>query len=239
MAIPHFDSTHPFRPQTSQLSPSDLELANLVVSSYSQAGRDLICFFNGGPLAGASQPHLHMQFCPFQHSVPPLIQLVANELPSSSQVTKLDLPWIVYCIRLPSTRTSETLHSLYQLLLSTSNTYLSTLDPSTLPPSGPKRSSHNLFLTPSHLFLTPRRSRLTTIPRSHSLDQGKLSLGGGWEDVEGAEKDLRLSVNGLSMLGYWYVGSKEEERDLEEFGLERVLKECAYVNEEYRKGGDE
>ena len=215
MAIPHFNTTHPFRPQTSKLVASDLEIAHLVVQSYSQKGRDLICFFNGGPLAGASQPHLHMQFCPFQHSVPPLMQVVASNSPvvTQDQVSKLDLPWIVYCIKLPSSSTRpspSTLESLYQKLLQTSDSYIETLPSSlTLPPPGPKRSSHNLFLTSTHMFLTPRRSRLISIPRKHSIDQGKLSLGGGWEQVQGAEKEMRLSVNGLSVIGYWYVGSKE------------------------------
>ena len=80
MAVPRFDADHPFRPQTSKLVPSDLEIANLVVQSYAQRGRDLICFFNGGPLAGASQPHLHLQFCPYQHDVPPLMEVIASSL---------------------------------------------------------------------------------------------------------------------------------------------------------------
>ncbi|GAA5946577.1 hypothetical protein JCM3765_000303 [Sporobolomyces pararoseus] len=237
MAIPHFGSSRPFRPQTSQLVASDLEIAHLVVQAYSQKGRDLICFFNGGPLAGASQPHLHMQFCPFQHSVPPLMQVVASASSvTEDKVSKLNLPWIVYCIKLPSSRPSpSTLESLYQKLLQTSNSHISSLPSSSLPPSGPKRSSHNLFLTSTHLFLTPRRSRLIAIPRKHSIDQGKLSLGGGWEEVEGAEKEMRLSVNGLSVIGYWYVGSKEEEKDLREHGLERTLVECGYENDEYRE----
>jgi hypothetical protein len=85
------------------------------------------------------------------------------------------------------------------------------------------------------MFLTPRRSRLIAIKRKHSIDQGKRSLGGGWEDVEGAEKEMRLSVNGLSVIGYWYSGSKEEEQDLREYGLERTLIECGYENEDYKE----
>ncbi|GAA5898670.1 uncharacterized protein JCM6883_003384 [Sporobolomyces salmoneus] len=243
MAIPHFTSSHPFRPQTSPLVSSDLEIAYKIVSSYASKGIDLVCFFNGGPNAGASQPHLHIQFCPFQHDVPPLMQVVASSLPDNNddegkgeEVKKLDLPWIVFCLKLPSSPLSPSkLHTLYERLLETSNEYLSTLPESSLPPPGPKRSSHNFFLTPSHIFLVPRRSRLISIPRSLSLNQGHLSLGGGWEEVEGAEKDLRLSVNGLSVLGYWYVGSKEEEGDLRGYGVERVLRECGYLNEEYEE----
>jgi hypothetical protein len=175
-----------------------------------------------------------MQFCPFQHSVPPLLQLVANSstLPLD-RVSKLSLPWIVYCIPLPSSPSPSTLHGLYLKLVESSTTYLSSLPDSSLPPLGPKRDSHNVFLTSSHLFLVPRRDRLVAIPRVASIDQGKLSLGGGWEDVQGADKEMRLSVNGLSVLGYWYVGSKEEEEDLRRHGVERTLKECCYVNEEY------
>jgi len=237
MAIPHFDTERPFRPQTSGLIASDLEIAHRVVQSYAAQNRDLICFFNGGPLAGASQPHLHMQFCPFQHDVPPVMQVVATsvELPFG-QIEKLPLPWITYCTKLPTEASPSTLESLYRSLITESKSYLSTLsDPSLLPPSGPKRDSHNLFLTSTHMFLTPRRSRLVSIKRVHSIDQGKNGLGGGWEDVEGAEKEMRLSVNGLSVVGYWYVGSKEEEKDLREYGLVKTLRECGYPNEEYRE----
>lgn len=235
MAIPHFDSERPFRPQTSGLIESDLEIAHQVVQSYASQERDLICFFNGGPLAGASQPHLHMQFCPFQHDIPPVMQVVANSLDlSPGQITKLPLPWITYCSKLPKDASPSVLESLYQSLISESQSYLSSLsDLSLLPPSGPKRDSHNLFLTSTHMFLTPRRSRLVTIKRVQSIDQGKNGLGGGWEDVEGSEKEMRLSVNGLSVIGYWYVGSKEEEGDLREYGLVKTLRECGYPNDEY------
>ncbi|GAA6061546.1 hypothetical protein JCM10212_002753 [Sporobolomyces blumeae] len=295
MAIPHFDARHPFRPQTSLLVPSDFEIAWRVVSSYSESatspqdnddddGDDkkttttttrrresrLICFFNGGPAAGASQPHLHMQFCPFQHGVAPLVQHVADEMTRRSRgewrwrrgrpvdeqdVRRLDrLPWQVWCVPLPRSTTvgSRTnpseeeeeddeeeeeedkvdplvLHELYLHLFSTAQRHL---------PPRPSEdrgrsdflgtTSHNVFLTSTHLFVVPRRHRMTTVPRSASIEQGHLSLGGGWEDVEGAEREMRLSVNGLTMLGYWYVGSREEMDDLERYGLERALRECGY-----------
>ncbi|GAA5936131.1 uncharacterized protein JCM15063_002717 [Sporobolomyces koalae] len=234
MAIPHFGTERAFRPQTSRLEPTDLEIAHLVVQAYHAQERDLICFFNGGPLAGASQPHLHFQFCPFQHDVPPLMQVVATSLDlAPEQVATLPLPWVVHCVRLPPTPSPTQISDLYQTLLRTSESRFATLPEDSLPLAGPKRDSHNLFLTSTHLFLAPRRSRMVSIERRHSKDQGHLSLGGGWEDVPGAEKNLRLSVNGLSVIGYWYVGSHEEELDLKEYGLENVLRECCYVNEAY------
>ncbi|GAA5838319.1 hypothetical protein JCM3766R1_005518 [Sporobolomyces carnicolor] len=250
MAVPRFDADHAFRPQTSKLVPSDLEIANLVVQSYAQRGRNLICFFNGGPLAGASQPHLHLQFCPYQHDVPPLMQVVASSLTrdedddddddDDERVDKLNLPWIVFCVRLPQARgpttttPPATLHRLYEKLLDAATTHLASLDEASLPPAGHKRDSHNVFVTSTHVFLTPRRHRLVAIARDASIEQGRRSLGGGWEDVAGAEKEMRLSVNGLSVIGYWYVGSREEEDDLRTYGLDKTLKECGYVNEDYQ-----
>ncbi|GAA6017933.1 hypothetical protein JCM11491_001225 [Sporobolomyces phaffii] len=238
MAIPHFGSVRPFRPQTSRLAASDLEIASTVVQSYAAQGRDLICFFNGGPLAGASQPHLHMQFCPFQHAVPPLMQSVATAAAlADGVVSRLDLPWVVYCVKLAADGRASPgeLHRQYLALVTTSEAYLASLPEASVPPAGAYRDSHNVFLTASHLFLTPRRSRLVAIPRVASIDQGRRSLGGGWEDVAGAEREMRLSVNGLSVIGYWYVGSREEEADLRAHGVERTLRECGYVNDDYRE----
>lgn len=71
------------------------------------------------------------------------------------------------------------------------------------------------------------------IPRVASLLPGAGS-GLGERGGEGKSERLRLSVNGLLVLGYWYVGTEEEARDLENFGVEEVMRVCGYANREYQ-----
>ena len=70
------------------------------------------------------------------------------------------------------------------------------------------------------MHLIPRRDRLARIPRKASRVEG-----------EEGKQILRLSVNGLLVMGYWYVGTREEAEDLADYGVERVLQESAYRNE--------
>ncbi|GAA5886914.1 hypothetical protein JCM6882_009382 [Rhodosporidiobolus microsporus] len=261
MAIPHFGPRGTFRPQTSDLVPEDLAVAWRIVEAYERAEREAVCFFNGGPLAGASQAHLHLQFTPFQHGCPPACEALARSLPfppsppvpdsllsagpatapaAAAAAARLPLPWVHFYLPIPprpspssSSATSETdraafhtsLYDTYTALLTTSHSFLSSLPPSALPPAGPKRDSYNLFLTSRHMHLIPRTDRLVRVPRIASVGQGPA---GG----EG-EREMRLSVNGLLFLGYWFVGSEEEESDLRKHGLERTLREAGYANGEW------
>ncbi|GAA5861645.1 hypothetical protein JCM1840_005218 [Sporobolomyces johnsonii] len=239
MAIPHFGDERPFRPQTSDLRESDLEVAWRVVEAYQEDGRETVCFFNGGPLAGASQAHLHLQFAPFQHGVPPLPEAVARSLelplpssPSSTPlVSRLPLPWVSFVTRLPTSPSLSSLVAAYAALLATLQPFLSSRPPSLLPPAGDLRNSYNLFLTSQHMHLVPRTDRLVRIRRERSQGQG--ASGGGWEGQPGEEREMRLSVNGLLYLGWWYVGTEEEAADLRAHGVARTLVEAGYENEEY------
>lgn len=59
-----------FRAQAGSLIEEDLGIAYSVIDAYQKQGRHLLGFFNGGPHAGASQAHLHMQFVPFIDNKP-------------------------------------------------------------------------------------------------------------------------------------------------------------------------
>ncbi|GAA6009450.1 hypothetical protein JCM10207_003785 [Rhodosporidiobolus poonsookiae] len=259
MAVPHFPPGAPFRPQTSDLTQTDLEVAWRVVEAYEKEGREAVCFFNGGPLAGASQAHLHLQFTPFQHGIPPACEALARSLPfpppspsassSAAQVNgdaptptptpapaRLPLPWVQFYLPLPprpspspssSSPSSaaadpswlSALHTTYTSLLTASRAFLRTLPASSLPAEGPKRDSYNLFLTSRHMHLVPRTSRAVAVSRVASKGQG-------------SEDPFRLSLNGLLYLGYAFVASEEEARDLRGHGLARAFREAGYANEE-------
>ncbi|KAM0751504.1 hypothetical protein T439DRAFT_324687, partial [Meredithblackwellia eburnea MCA 4105] len=226
MAIPR-----EFRFQTSDLLPEDLLVAWELVQAYEEAGgRELLCFFNGGPLAGASQSHLHMQFIPFQQG-PPGPEELARSLPSPPKASRLPLPYLHLYTTLENVPTpvsafskedpvlsqtiATSLHEKYKELLALAASYKSTVDESRLPPAGVKRASYNFFLTKNHMHLVPRTDRLVMVPRIESKD---VRPGDEWV----------ISINGLAYASYWYVGVEEEKRDLQTYGLSRVLVECAY-----------
>ncbi|KAK4705778.1 sulfate adenylyltransferase (ADP) / ATP adenylyltransferase, partial [Phenoliferia sp. Uapishka_3] len=220
LAPEHFLCTpRDFRSQTSDLLREDLLVAWRIVGAYAKEGRETMCFFNGGPLAGASQPHLHVQFIPFQRGAPGP-EALARSLPPSSLPRALPLPYLHLCVSLPDlpsdpTLLSKALFTTYSSLLAASNSYRARLAEKDLPPAGPKRASYNLFLSKSHMHLIPRTNRLAVIPRIAS----KTSTSG---------EDWSISVNGLAYLTYWYVGTREEGTDLESYGLARVLVESGY-----------
>ncbi|GAA6030741.1 hypothetical protein JCM8097_006298 [Rhodosporidiobolus ruineniae] len=232
MVIPHFGPKGTFRPQTSDLVPADLAAAWKVVEAYERDGRETIMFFNGGPLAGASQPHLHLQFTPFQHSLPPACEAVGRSLPfppsppsptaspsslaaqTGAGAARLPLPWVQFYLPVPSRPAADAgaaeqkafqkeLYQRYQTLLRTSRDYLASLPESSLPPAGPKRESYNLFLTSRYMHLVPRTDRLVRVPRVESRGQG--------EDVlvdDGSEEGKRRRVEEfrLSVNGLLYLG---------------------------------
>lgn len=40
-----------------------------------------------------------------------------------------------------------------------------------------------------------------------------------------------MSINGLCFAGYWHVGTKEEAKDTEDYGLSRILVESGFRTE--------
>ncbi|KDE03748.1 hypothetical protein MVLG_05753 [Microbotryum lychnidis-dioicae p1A1 Lamole] len=213
MIVPQFGESTPFRPQTSDLIDSDLEAAYSLTQQYADDGREIICFFNGGPLAGASQPHLHIQFCPFQLSTPPAPELLARAIGSVSEdkPTKLNIPWIHYIIPIPPSPTTATLSTLYHRLLKTNRDYLEAHGKS-------DRTSYNLFITQKFMHLVPRTKRLIRFERKSS---------------EGKTEEVNFSVNGLVILGLWHVQDSNTRAELLQFGLERGLRSCCVANGDY------
>ncbi|KAK4047279.1 ATP adenylyltransferase domain-containing protein [Microbotryomycetes sp. JL221] len=232
MIVPTFVEGH-FRSQTTDLLLSDLEAAWQIISQYREDEREVIMFYNGGPLAGASQPHLHMQFCPFQNRTPGPVA-VARDLPLNLPTVTpftLPLPWIMFCVPLGPSPKAQTAYEAYVALLKHSKSFIDELDDSDTPPAGPKRESYNFLLTSTHAFLMPRTDRLSRIPRrasrrkQQSESDRKPRMNGDTED----EKIL-LSVNGLLVIGYWYLGSKEEVDDLLGYTPGQVLVDAGYKN---------
>ncbi|KAM0787166.1 hypothetical protein ACM66B_006416 [Microbotryomycetes sp. NB124-2] len=217
MIVPTFRQAK-FRPQTSDLVMADIVAAWQVVSAYHQDERDIIMFYNGGPLAGASQAHLHMQFCPFQRGSPGPEAVARSLRPTPvGEPHLLPLPWVVFYASLGDSPTPKEIFQTYHNLISRSKLFIDTLDESEKPVAGPKRESYNFLLTKRFAFLVPRTDRVSRIPRRASKGQG-----------EGDE--IRLSVNGLLVMGYWYLGTQEEMQDLIDYTPSRVLIDAGYRN---------
>lgn len=73
------------------------------------------------------------------------------------------------------------------------------------------------------MHLIPRTERMSFIPRKESLGQR-----------DGADS-LLMSINGLCFAGYWHVGTKEEAKDTEDYGLSRILVESGFRTELWDK----
>ncbi|GAA5820131.1 hypothetical protein JCM3770_005384 [Rhodotorula araucariae] len=229
MLIPLFgDDPARFRPQTSGLTQDDLGTAWRVVKAYADQGREATMFFNGGPLAGASQPHLHMQFIPFQHSRPPGPEALARACASPTSFTvpaRLALPWVNLYLPVPASPSPAALFATYTALLAARDALLAARPAETLPPPGAKRNSHNVFLTAQHMHLVPRTNRLARVPRVGSAAPGQ----------DAGADAFGISLNGLLYLGYWYAATEAEWRDMRRLGLASVLRGAAYANEEYEE----
>lgn len=93
------------------------------------------------------------------------------------------------------------------------------MDPELLPPAGAKRNSYNLLLTTEFMHLIPRTSQDVKIP----------ALGSDGEESE--EDKTEVVLNALAYAGFWFVGTDKEQRELESYGLSRILAEAAYPRE--------
>ncbi|GAA5957380.1 hypothetical protein JCM8115_006973 [Rhodotorula mucilaginosa] len=262
MAIPYFGDKGPFRPQTSDLLPQDLYLAWRVVNAYAHAGRETTMFFNGGPLAGASQPHLHMQFCPFQYGSPPGPEALARSLSSSDDdrdadtanadrftpAPRLPLPWTQFYLPLPrpatahnGSPTSEELYNIYTRLLRTSREYIASIESSESSESdgGADDNENNRARVPPSGPKRDSYNLFLTSQHMHLVPRTDRLVALERDDHprgDGGDDLLRISLNGLVYLGYWHVPS-EEDWDLlvRKAGLGRVLQRAAYINEQYQQ----
>lgn len=146
--------------------------------------------------------------------------------------TLLPLPWLNYTAALPtklSDITPSALHQIYATLLAASREHIASHAGRLAPEDEHAKRSHNLFVTSRHMHLVPRRDRMVRVPRKASASipaSSTLAAANG-----GAEDEFRLSVNGLLVLGYWYVSNDKEREDLISLGLEKALIGCGYPNE--------
>jgi ATP adenylyltransferase len=144
--------TRAFEPQENRLTPADFEALWSCMAEF-----DALGFYNSGPLAGASQPHKHLQLAPLPLSAhtPDIATSVLFGAPSRAgkptRIAKLPFTHAFAWLDQPHTeshaaRAAET-HALYGDLLAAAG----------LDPTGPEPKPYNLLVTRRFMLLVPRR----------------------------------------------------------------------------------
>lgn len=140
--------TRDFEPQDSALSPNDFQALAICMAEY-----DALAFYNGGPVAGASQPHKHLQLLPAPRSAEfPALPLLAAVRPGSDRLDNLPFPHAVShldasWVRQPSDAAGHLLLDTYRRLMG-----LAGVERNGMPPY-----PYNLLITANVMFLAPRR----------------------------------------------------------------------------------
>lgn len=145
--------TRASEPQTDLLTPADCEAVLHLLR-----GWDGLVYYNGGPEAGASQPHKHLQMIDLPHVSTgaglSVIEALAADDSDDAIGQSSALPFPHARARLPASAWSDPaagaaiLHELYLGLLAAAG----------LPASGPRQPGpYNLLATRDWLWLVPRR----------------------------------------------------------------------------------
>ncbi|KAL6712386.1 bifunctional AP-4-A phosphorylase/ADP sulfurylase [Coniothyrium glycines] len=189
--------------QTQLLEKDDLEATYACLKAWqdiSVAGskqRRLFAFFNSGKHSGASQPHRHLQFLPFERMHDGeatrgwglLVDLINQHGQRSGSNTKLiqhpDLPFTHFACVFDSEPSSADLLSNYTELYIAAKTATEkwiTAHPAELSlhdiGDGDLPISYNLAITTSGMAILPRRSEGTTLRRDDGSDIGFVALNG-------------------------------------------------------------
>ncbi|PKO56655.1 MAG: phosphorylase [Betaproteobacteria bacterium HGW-Betaproteobacteria-21] len=138
--------TRQFEAQTAPLNVADFSALALVMRTHGGLG-----FYNGGAIAGASQPHKHLQWVPSDSG---LQSFMTSLSPTSGELGEnLALPWRHICVRLdeacwvsPAEHCGAQLHAAFARACTA-------LD---LPSAADPMPAYNLLLTRDGLMLVPR-----------------------------------------------------------------------------------
>jgi sulfate adenylyltransferase (ADP) / ATP adenylyltransferase len=162
--------TRAFEPQESLLTRTDFEALWCCMAEY-----DALGFYNSGPVAGASQPHKHLQLVPLPLSAGapeiPIEVLFDPATRSTGPTSAARLPfrhafaWIDSgAMASPNARAAET-HALYRQMLAGL----------ALDSAGAEPSPYNLLVTRRYMLLIPRR-----LERFESVSVNALGFAGSF-----------------------------------------------------------
>lgn len=212
--------TREFESQENWLTLADFEA---LVRSFSEV--DGLGFFNGGAIAGASQPHKHLQVVPLVSgtSTLPIAAAITTatgedsgvqtspSLPFKHAIAKFDKPTIdatQFDADTPSTQHKELFSDLAQQYLTSYRTLLAAMGVTSNKPSdkpnntqwqGKQTAAYNLLCTRQWMMLVPRSQ----------------------------EKYANISVNSLGFAGSLLVRNQEKLEELKAIGPMTLLKKVA------------
>lgn len=165
---------------------------------------DGLVFYNGGPIAGASEPHRHLQLVPLplaagEQGVP--MEPLIREALSTSCAQSSPLPFRHAVCDLPR----EWLDDPTGAACAACHSYSHLLEASELIGGSTVRSATGL--PPYNLLMT--REWMLLIPRSHE----------SWRDI---------SINALGYAGSFFLRRREQVSDVESYGPMNVLSTAAF-----------
>lgn len=233
-------ATKTSKPQTDVLEEDDLAITHACLRAWSEGSghdspRRLFAFFNSGEHSGASQPHRHLQFLPFEDMAgSPALQedwalLVDNmNHPFPEKPPFLhhpSVPFHHYALRIPPRSSSLELYQTYLTLYRTAVQAVREFNAE--PPAKDKSESrdptaaaisYNLAMTVDMMAICPRRSERAAVPSSEGA--GSVAINGTilagtlmvkdqveWDSLR-HDPDLLSDV--LSMIGFPVDGGRGE-----------------------------
>ncbi|KAF8635245.1 hypothetical protein AX17_004018 [Amanita inopinata Kibby_2008] len=198
--------TKEYESQGSPLTSADLVTVYRLLMTARQVGKNFFAFYNCGENSGASQPHKHVQFFPLTNGSLPPIELLARrtKLETSERPFSLsNLPYANHVRRfasdLPFYEHDKLEATLTQAFMQLLDLAISTIRHDPDYPAG--KLSYNVWITPEHLHLIPRRHEAYT-----------LSYGG------------KIAVNSLGFAGMLLVKSEEELEAVKSEGIGKILR---------------
>ena len=233
-------ATKTSKPQTDVLEEDDLALTHACLGAWAEGNshdppRRLFAFFNSGEHSGASQPHRHLQFLPFEDMADAtssqdgwslLVDRMNHPFPDRPQLLhNPSLPFRHYAQRIPPLSSSAELHQTYLALYHTAVQAVQdfNLEPSTKDTSETKdlttaAISYNLAMTVDMMAICPRRSEAASVPSSDG--EGSVAINGTilagtlmvkdqveWDSLR---QDPNLLSDVLSTIGFPIERSRRE-----------------------------
>lgn len=182
--------TRAFEAQTAPLTPADFRALATVIGAHGGLG-----FYNGGRIAGASQPHKHLQWMPADSAASGAgLAAVVRDLPPTAPGELVEhpaLPWVHAFVRLDAGAWSEPVMAGDMVRAA----FAGACERVALPAAAEPMPPYNLLVSRDWLLLVPRRCEK-------------------WQDV---------SVNSLGYAGSLFVRDREQIDRLRAVGPLAVL----------------
>lgn len=192
-------ATKTSKPQTDVLEEDDLAITHACLKAWSEGSahdspRRLFAFFNSGEHSGASQPHRHLQFLPFEDMADftsteddewvLLLDKMSHPFPEKPQFLHYpSLPFRHYALPIPPLLSSTELHQTYLTLYRTaveavqgSTPQPLVSDESELKDARTAAISYNLAMTVDMMAICPRRSEEAALRSSEG--EGSVAING-------------------------------------------------------------